>query len=213
MSVGVLEEIVAGHLRGIPRLTVQRFERLMESGVLEPDTHYELIDGHVVAKNRAATGEDLMILGMRHAYVTDALSGKLNRLLDGRQYSVRTQNSLLIDEYNQPEPDIVVIRGRGVDYSPNLPDRSAVLLLTEVAESSLEIDRGKKLEQYAKAGISTYWIVNLRHNQLEVYTKPNLDLADYSRCQILKMEETVEISLEGRVLETVSVKSILDGTI
>ncbi|HEY4263632.1 MAG TPA: Uma2 family endonuclease [Schlesneria sp.] len=118
-----------------------------------------------------------------------------------------------MDDYTQPESDIVVIRGRGVDYSPNLPNSNAVLLLAEVADSSLEFDRGKKLEQYARAGISTYWIVNLRDNQVEVYTRPNRESAGYSQCQILKRDETVEISIDGRVLETVSVQSILDGTI
>lgn len=152
MSIGVLEEIVAGRLNGIPRLDVHQFERFMESGTLQPEVRCELLDGYVVLKNRAATGDDPMNIGARHTYVTDALAGKLHKLFDATNWSVKTQSPVSINDFTRPEPDITVIRGRGVDYAPNLPGSDAVLLLIEVADGSLEADRGKKLEQYGEEG-------------------------------------------------------------
>lgn len=213
MSIGVLEEIVAGRMTGMPRLNVQQFERLMDSGVLDPEVHYELLDGYVVLKNRAPTGESPMNIGVRHSYVTDALSGKLHRELEGTGFSLRTQSPLSINEFSQPEPDLAIIRGRGVDYSPLLPGSNSVVLLIEVSDSSLEADRGKKLEQYARERIPTYWIVNLRENQIEIYTAPVFGKQNYAQCQIFLEHQMVEISIPGREPFTLSVRTILDGTL
>ncbi|MDB5387685.1 MAG: hypothetical protein JWM11_3331 [Planctomycetaceae bacterium] len=213
MSIGVLEEIVAGRLTGIPRLDVRQFERFMESGTLKPDVRCELLDGYVVLKNRAATGDDPMNIGARHACVTDALSCRLYDVFRDSGWSVRTQTPLLINNYTEPEPDVAVIRGRGADYLPNLPGSDSVHLLIEVADSSLEADRGKKLEQYARAGIPTYWIVNLRDNQLEIYTNPNSKLENYVDNRVFLEHEMVEILIPGRDPVSLPVRAILDGTL
>jgi len=71
---------------------------------------------------------------------------------------------------SEPEPDLIwVIQG---DYSQRHPEPHEVALLVEVAESSLETDRGTKLGIYAEAGIGDYWIVNLIDRQIEVYRNP-----------------------------------------
>jgi Uma2 family endonuclease len=70
----------------------------------------------------------------------------------------------------EPEPDLVWAVRR--DYSQRLPEPHEVLLLVEMADTSLEMDRGVKLEVYAEAGIADYWIVNLIDKQIEVYRKP-----------------------------------------
>jgi len=213
MSLNVLEEIVAGHLIGLPRWNVRQFERFLESGILEPETRCELLDGYVVIKDRAATGDDPMNIGARHACITDALSRKLQSLFDGVHWSVRTQNPLLINDYTQPEPDLAVIHGRGADYLPNLPGSDAVLLLIEVADSSLEADRGKKLEQYAREKIPTYWIVNLRENQIEIYSDPDPIQENYTQCEVFQADEMIKISIPGGDLVSLSVRTILDGTL
>jgi Uma2 family endonuclease len=71
---------------------------------------------------------------------------------------------------SEPEPDLFwAVQG---DYFKRHPEPHEVLLLIEVAESSLPIDRGVKLGVYAEAGIADYWIVNLIDQQIEVYRKP-----------------------------------------
>jgi hypothetical protein len=192
MSIGVLEEIIAGRITGMPRLDVDQFERFSESGVLRPEIRCELLDGYVVVKNRGATGEDSTNNGARHAVVVNALSGELNSTLDGVSYSVRNQAPLSFHEYTQLAPDLVIIRGRGVDYLPKFPGTSAVALLIEVADC---------------------WIVNLRENQIEIYTQPNTIQGDYTQCRIFLEHETVEISIPDRESISLSVRTILDGTL
>jgi len=58
------------------------------------------------------------------------------------------------------------------NFSKIHSDPHEVLLLVEVAESSLEVDRGIKLGIYAEAKVSDYWIVNLVDKQIEVYCTP-----------------------------------------
>lgn len=58
------------------------------------------------------------------------------------------------------------------EYSENHPGPEDVLLVIEVADTSLETDRTEKLSIYAEAGIADYWIVNLMNKQIEVYRQP-----------------------------------------
>jgi len=71
---------------------------------------------------------------------------------------------------SEPQPDLVWLVRR--DFSQLHPEPHEVLLLVEVAESSLDLDRGAKLGVYAEAGIADYWIVNLVEKQIEVYRTP-----------------------------------------
>lgn len=71
---------------------------------------------------------------------------------------------------SEPEPDLVwVAQG---NYFKRHPEPHEVLLLVEVAETSLAVDRGVKLGVYAEAGLADYWIVNLIDQQIEVYRNP-----------------------------------------
>ncbi|MCS6859570.1 MAG: Uma2 family endonuclease [Abditibacteriales bacterium] len=85
-------------------------------------------------------------------------------------YVVRTQAPLSLGMDSDPEPDVAVVAGCLRDYTQNHPT-SAVLVL-EVAEASLALDRGRKARLYAEAGIEDYWIVNLRERQVEVHRRP-----------------------------------------
>lgn len=87
------------------------------------------------------------------------------------QFEVFTQGSIRIPiNDSEPESDLTwVVQG---DYSQRHPEPHEVALLVEVAESSLETDRGSKLGIYAEAGIVDYWIVNLIDHQIEVHRNP-----------------------------------------
>ena len=103
-------------------------------------------------------------------FCTDALNMLLVPLLVGRAI-VRVQGSVQLDEYGMPEPDIVLLRPRP-DYYAETATPEDVLLLIEVADSSLEYDYGPKLEFYAAAGIPEFWIANLRTGEVEVRADP-----------------------------------------
>ena len=78
-----------------------------------------------------------------------------------------------LDDESEPEPDVAVVPGSFRDYISGHPSRP--VLLIEVSESSLALDRDHKGSLYARAGLADYWIVNLIDRVLEVYREPTQD--------------------------------------
>lgn len=141
--------------------TVAEYMAMGEAGILHEDEHVELLAGEIV---------QMAAIGNRHLFCTDALNTLLVPPLVGRAI-VRVQGSIQLDDYGMPEPDIVLLRPRP-DYHANTATPEDVLLLIEVADSSLEYDYGPKSEFYAAAGIPEMWIANLRTGEVEARTDP-----------------------------------------
>ena len=143
------------------RFTVHEYHRMAEAGILHEDDRVELIEGEV---------SEMSPIGARHASVVR----NLNRLL-GRQVSeeflVDVQNPVRLDEGNEPEPDLAVIRMR--DYRDSLPGPEDVLLLIEVSDTTLSYDRNVKLPLYARSGIPEVWVVDLTDEIVERHTGPS----------------------------------------
>jgi Uma2 family endonuclease len=72
-----------------------------------------------------------------------------------------------------PQPDAAVLAPRDDDYYGIRPLPKDVLLLVEVAVSSLEYDRKVKLPLYASAGVPEVWILDLTRPALEAYSGPS----------------------------------------
>lgn len=142
------------------RWTRQEYDRVAEAGIFSPDERVELIDGDIVTM----TPQNSL-----HA----AAIGKTQRILDRifcPNVWVRVQMPIIVDPDSEPEPDLAVVPGAPDDYRDQHP-RSA-LLLVEVSDSTLPLDRDRKRVIYARAGIPEYWIVNLAERCLEVYRDP-----------------------------------------
>jgi Uma2 family endonuclease len=88
----------------------------------------------------------------------------------GATARVRVQLPIALDEESEPEPDVSVVSGPLADADPALP--SGALLIVEVSDSSLTLDRTEKASLYARAGIADYWILNLGERVLEVHREP-----------------------------------------
>jgi Uma2 family endonuclease len=88
----------------------------------------------------------------------------------GAGWTVRGQMSIALDDDSEPEPDVAVVPGPRRDYTRGHPVRP--VLIVEVADSSLELDRREKASLYARARIADYWIVNLVEQAVEVYRDP-----------------------------------------
>jgi len=138
------------------------YERLVDLGVFRNEP-LELIGGQLVVAEPQ---------GAYHAGVITKVDYALRAVLPPG-WIVRLQAPVSLDEESEPEPDLVVVRGRPGDYLQSHPARP--LLAVEVAESSLEFDREGKGSLYARAGIEDYWIVNLVDRVLEVYRDPAPD--------------------------------------
>jgi Uma2 family endonuclease len=133
------------------------YDQLVALGAFE-DERIELLDGALVAMSP---------IGAPHAGAVQRLNRLLILALEGRA-AVRCQSPFAALEFSEPEPDFSVLPLG--DYDLDHP--SEAHLLIEVAESSLAMDRGKKLRLYASCAIPEYWVVNLPERCIEVYTRP-----------------------------------------
>lgn len=148
------------------RFTIAEFDRLAELGFFSEDDRVELINGEIIP---------MVSKGKPHSVCSTRLFRELFKLV-GERGTLRGQQPIIIREYNEPEPDRVIVQNREDDYLSTHPIPSDVLLLIEISDSSLKYDQEVKLPIYAEAGISDYWIFNLVNNCLECYSEPYQDL-------------------------------------
>jgi Uma2 family endonuclease len=139
-------------------LTIDDFHRMGEAGIIHEDDHVELIEGDLI---------DMAPIGSRHAECVTRLAQILTRQSTA---TVRVQNPILLHRYSEPEPDIAVVQNRS--YADAHPGPDDVLLLIEVADSSLAYDRDTKIPLYARFGIPEVWLVRLEDERIDVYTQP-----------------------------------------
>lgn len=142
------------------RWTRAEYERMAEAGLFQPDERVQLIEGEVVVMTPQKSPHSVAI-----GKTEDAL-----RQSFGTGFWVRIQMPLVIDPDSEPEPDLAVVAGSHSAYLKEHP-RSA-LLVVEVSDTTLSLDRERKARIYARAGIAEYWIVNLVDRTLEVYRDP-----------------------------------------
>jgi Uma2 family endonuclease len=111
---------------------------------------------------------------------------------------------------SEPEPDLAVIRGTPEDYIEKNPDVSAVALVVEMAESSLDFDRNDKLAIYGRGGIPAYWIVNLTDWQVEVCSEPSgaEEPPGYRQCHVFGSDSQVDLIIEGSVVGRITVRDL-----
>jgi Uma2 family endonuclease len=142
------------------RWTRVEYERLIDVGIFQPGERLELLAGHLVVREPQDTPH-ATALGL----VEDVL-----REVFGPGWVVRTQMPVALDDDSEPEPDVAVVPGSRRDYELEHPSRP--VLVVEIADSSLAIDRTYKTSLYARAGVPEYWIVNLASDVLEVRRNP-----------------------------------------
>ena len=133
-------------------------EALVERGLLA-DSRVELLFGALI---------DVTPQGPLHADVVRRLAERLVRALSGDVHT-RVQSPLALSEDSEPEPDIAVVPAGS--YETAHPSRA--LLVVEVADTSLQKDRGIKTALYAMAGIPEFWLVNLAERIVEVHRTPS----------------------------------------
>ncbi len=120
---------------------------------------------------------------------------------------VAKEEPVRIPAYDEPEPDVAIIRGTDADYEHRIPTAADVALLVEVSDSTLVQDRGKRLSAYARGRIPVYWIVNLVNRQVEVYSRPGK--SGYRSHKIFASGEQVPVTIGGQQLRPIAVDNLL----
>jgi Uma2 family endonuclease len=157
----------------------------------------ELIDGFLVSK---------MPKSPEHGYSTKKIITSIEGLLPAG-WIWRAEQPVRIPEFDEPEPDVAIVRGTDETYRHQLPGPSDVALVVEISLTTVGQDRGKKLEAYSRVGIPVYWIVNLEVGQIEVYTAPLQ--ARYQLREDYKPGQSVPVIIAGNQVGQIAVAVIL----
>lgn len=145
------------------RLSADDYERMGQAGILGEDDRVELIEGEII---------DMPPIGSPHGGAVNRIANRLVRAVTENDAILSTQNPVRLSDFSEPEPDIALLRPRDDFYAKRHPGPEDVLLLIEVAETSLRYDRDKKLPLYARAGIPESWLVDLSGKVLWLYRDP-----------------------------------------
>lgn len=193
----MLDDVAAGLIPGILRFTVSQYHDMCEAGILPSGAPVELVDGLVVWKDRGRIGGPRLRYDPSQAYCVKMLYESFDRQLSQSNFIVRSQHPITLSEKTELEPDISVVRGAISDYGHHHPGPEDTLVVIEIADSSLAFDRTTKLRLYASAAIPTYWILNLRDNQLEQYFDPIPSQGKYAVSVTHDRDATVRLAVDG----------------
>jgi Uma2 family endonuclease len=178
------------------RITVDEYERIIASGSLNDPKKVELFDGYMVTK---------IAKSAEHGFSTKEVLKALERLLPPG-WTWRQEQPVRIPVYDEPEPDITIVRGSDADYRHRIPEAADVGLLVEVSRTSASADR-RQADLYGRAGIPVYWIVNLVDRQVEVYTDPRP--TGYASRKDFSSGEQIPVVIDGRQIGQIAVADIL----
>ncbi len=164
---------------------------MAERGILSLNDRTELIEGEIL---------HMSPIGSRHAACVNRLTAILTNLLNN-QAIVSVQNPIQLSHFSEPEPDVALLAPRADFYATHLPTPADVLMVMEVADTSIEYDRTVKLPLYARSGIPEVWIINLNTNRIEIYTQPAI--GEYE----IKKEFTASDTLQFHTLAGLAIKA------
>lgn len=143
--------------------TTAEYHQMIAAGVFDEDERLELIDGEIV---------EMIPIGPRHA----ATVNRLNQVLMLQLANIAilsVQNPVELSDFSEPQPDLTLLKRRADFYALALPTVADVLVAIEVADTTVEKDRGAKIPSYARAGVAESWLVDLVSDRIEVYSQPS----------------------------------------
>lgn len=182
------------------RLSVRQYQEMIRTGILAADDPVELLAGWLVYK---------LPKNPPHRIATRVAQQALEAVVPAGWY-VDAQEPITLND-SEPEPDVMIVRGETRDYRDRHPGPEDLALIVEVADTTLERDRGVKRMVYARAGIPVYWIINLLERVLEVYEEPSGsgDDAGYQRHCYYGSADSTAIVIDGSDVGRVAVRDLL----
>lgn len=113
------------------KLTVNTYEKMLEREIFNPEERLELIEGEII---------EMLPIGLKHVTTVIRLTNILSRLFQD-QALLSVQNSIILNDYSQPQPDVVFLKKRDDFYAQHLPMVEDIFLLIEVSDSTLKYDQ------------------------------------------------------------------------
>lgn len=163
------------------RFTVEEYQKMGEVGVFKVDENNELVAGEIIKMSP---------IGRRHAACVRRLDYLLNRQL-GDRVIIDTQNPIQLNNLSQPQPDLVLLQPRPDFYEERHPQPSDILLLIEVADTTIDFDQQVKIPLYCQSEIQEVWLIDLNQNIVRVYRTPTTN--GYQSIQFFTVEQTLTL--------------------
>jgi len=161
------------------RFTVEEYYKLAEVGILAPDERVELLAGEIIK---------MAPIGNKHAYGVTQFAEEFSVQL-GRRVTIRVQNPIRLATDEEPEPDIAVVYRRDDGYLSGHPRPEDVIILIEIADSTVGFDRRHKLPMYALHGVPQVWLGDINARMVEVHDEPIA--AGYARVRIFDADDVL----------------------
>jgi Uma2 family endonuclease len=176
-------------------LTVERYDRMVEAGILLSGEPIELIHGLLVTKLKKLP---------LYCSTMSRIHCQMDRWL-GDSWCCFSQRSVALSD-SEPEPDFVIVEAPSIQYYHRHPKASEVGLVIEVADSSLLEDRRYKGSLYAAAKIPQFWIVNLPEAKVEVHASPRAGRSPgYRSVAEFRKGDVVPLVLKGDPVAEIAV--------
>jgi Uma2 family endonuclease len=161
------------------KFTVAQYEKMRDVGIIGDREKIELIEGEII---------EMSPIGLKHMAMVMRLTNILPNLI-GNNTLISIQNPITLNDYSQPEPDLVLLKYRQDYYETKQPTPADILLLIEVSDSTIKYDREIKLPIYATNDVQEVWLINLNNETIEVYRYPQG--TTYQHNQIMRQNEVI----------------------
>lgn len=176
MTAQLVTPILASNLH---KFTVQQYHLMHEAGVFAEGDRLELINGEIRVMSP---------IDRKHAVCVEKTARAFQIKL-GNQAFIWTQNPILLSNYFQPQPDLAILKWRDDFYAEALPTPDDILLIIEVADSTIAYDRDIKSSLYAANGIPEMWLFDVNKKVVEGYSQPSA--SGYKRMQRYERNDTL----------------------
>ncbi|MDX2099981.1 MAG: Uma2 family endonuclease [Leptolyngbyaceae cyanobacterium bins.59] len=147
----------------IYQLSVHDYHQMIESGILAPGEHVELLEGQLIKMAPKGTAHSAAV-----SRVVDVLSNCLEK-----RALLRFQDPIQLNDYSEPEPDVAIVQPNPSYYEDHHPSPAEVFWLIEVSDTTLAYDCGPKALAYGRSGILEYWVLDINARKLHVYRSPD----------------------------------------
>jgi Uma2 family endonuclease len=181
-SINISTLLDLADLNQLRRFTREEFYTMDRAGIFDNDYCVELIDGRIITRMAPIGGD--------HAWSVGKLTRILIHCTDDTEYDVHVQSAVSLPGDRELQPDLVVFKPKGDDAHDN-PRADQTVLVIEVADSSLRTDRTDKMQLYAEANIPVYWVVDVKHKCVLVYSNPQDGV--YSHLKQFSTEDRLEV--------------------
>jgi Uma2 family endonuclease len=185
---------------GLFAISSKMFAEMVDVGLIPRERRVFLREGELYEKMAKTTA---------HAAIQDGVTGALWRRLPAG-FSVGSEHPVVLDDKNTPLPDVVVLKKKTVDYLERYPGPDDVLVVVEVAMTSLPRDLGPRLAQFSRTlPHATYVVVDVKNRRVIIHRRPQAEPAGYAEVEAVGPGQAIRLTVGGVDLEPIPFEELM----